>query len=374
MELTSEQNLILLLSRISLSPEAMDAAANMMAAGERSLDFNVVIKLANMNGVSPLLYRNLNNVRGVPDDVLEKLKSTYLATFGRNVRHSRENMKIIRLLREAAIDAIALKGSLFSDMVLGDLGVYPTCDIDLLVRPQDLDRARKALREAGYHEMPGLAEEDQQQGGYHFSLSNQEFVVELHWNLVMRYFDAPPDFWWEGAMKSEYDGTEITILSPERYLLYGIFRLFTHGFRPLRFLVLLSGLVEKYREQIRWNTLLSLAEDLRMMRVTLFTLKLLRDLLGVGVPQDLADKSVYGYDLLKKLVILGLFHEVKRTRARMSLFTTLLDRPQDTARVLLRRVFPNSAEIRLRYGLPAGSKKVFLYYLANPLLLILRKR
>lgn len=49
--------------------------------------------------------------------------------------HSREVLRIIRLLQEAGIEAIPLKGSLFSDVVLGDLGIYPTSDIDLLVRP-----------------------------------------------------------------------------------------------------------------------------------------------------------------------------------------------------------------------------------------------
>ena len=373
MDLSPEEQVILLLSRLNPSPEAMDAAGNIMTACGPSLDFSELVRLANMNGVSPLLYRNLKTVKGVPEKTMDALKNAYLATFSRNVHHSRETVRIIRLLQQAGIESIPVKGSLFSDMVLRDMGLYPTGDIDLLVRPSDLEKTKKGLMDAGYNESIGLGEEDFLESSYHLIVHNDACIIEIHWNLVVWFFEAPPDFWWEETLTMEYEGMELQLLSPERYLLYAIFHLFTHRFRPLKWFLLISGLADKYRVEMDWDKLLSCAEELRMTRLTLFTLKLLHDLLGADIPDHLAGRKIAGYSFLRKIILSGLFQGMTRSYVRLALFTTLLDTPSDTARVLLRRIFPPASEIRLRYHLPAGSKKVWLYYLLNPVLLFLRK-
>ena len=371
--LDPEEQLLLLLSRAWPSPDARDSVSTLLG-NSPSPDYPRLVRLADVNGVSPLLYHNLTKAGGIPEQVLSRLRNAYLVTFDRNARHCRETMRVIGLLRQEGIDAVPLKGSLFSDLVLGDMGLYPTSDLDLLVRPPDLDRAKKIVMGSGYGEVSGIDEEDQREGSYHLSLDNGTYLLELHWNLVMRYFDARPDFWWEETARKEYEGAEITLLSPERYLLYGIFRLFSHGFHPLRFFVLPAGLVNKYQDALDWDKVLCFAGDLGMKRVTVFALRLLHEFLGTDIPGEISGREVSGYRVLRQFVVSGFFGEVRRQRLRMSLFTTLLDTPLDTARVLLRRIFPPLSEVRLRYHLPAGSKKTLAYYLLNPLLLILRKR
>ena len=358
--------------RLFLSLSGTDFAEK--CAGMFSGNYDRLLELANLNQVSPIMYRNLQKVQGVPEHVMEGLNKAYLATFLQNVRHSQETMRIIGLPQMEGIEVIPLKGSLFSDIVLGDMGLYPTCDIDLLVHPRDLERAKSAIVGLGYSEGSTLAEEDRLQGSYHLSFSNNTYVVELHWNLVMRYFEAPPDFWWEDAGIIEYEGTVISVLAPEKYLLYAIFRLFSHGFIPLRFSILVSGIVGKYGGQIDWSKFLSCAGELKMNRVSLFTLKLLHELLGVDIPQEIANRRVFGYDFLKRIVMKGLFKGVKRTRLRMAFFTILMDTPLNTLRVLFRRLLPKRSELRLRYGLSPDSKKVFFYYLLNPFFLVFRRR
>jgi len=358
--------------RLFLSLSGTDFAEK--CAGMFSGNYDRLLELANLNQVSPIMYRNLQKVQGVPEHVMEGLNKAYLATFLQNVRHSQETMRIIGLPQMEGIEVIPLKGSLFSDIVLGDMGLYPTCDIDLLVHPRDLERAKSAIVGLGYSEGSTLAEEDRLQGSYHLSFSNNTYVVELHWNLVKRYFEAPPDFWWEDSALIEYEGVKLSVLSPERYLLYSIFRLFSHGFIPLRFSILVSGIVGKYGGQIDWSKFLSCAGELKMNRVSLFTLKLLHELLGVPIPQEIANRRVFGYDFLKRIVMKGLFKGVKRTRLRMAFFTILMDTPLNTLRVLFRRLLPKRSELRLRYGLSPDSKKVFFYYLLNPFFLVFRRR
>jgi hypothetical protein len=281
---------------------------------------------------------------------------------------------IITRLKEVGVEAIPLKGPVASDLIFGNPGLYPSSDLDILVKPPDLERTKRALLESGYREDSGTDERDMLRGTYHLTFQNDRYVVEVHWTLAFRYFDIPSGFWWEETGLVEYEGTEMKTLSAERYILYTVFRLYRHAFRPLRFFVLIAEIIRKYRDEIVWEKLISFAQTYKMRRLLLFTLKLLKETLGAEVPDSVAQRPLYGYRFLKRLVFSGLFHGVKRIHLRMLLYTFLQETPLDTAGVLLRRIFPSPSEIRLRYSLPPGSKKTYAYYLLNPLLMIFRKR
>jgi len=370
--LTPEEQLILLFSRVNPSPEVVAEAERILK--EQRVDLAVTTKLAAMNGVTPLLYHNLKRLDLVPQDVMERLRSACLLTLGENVRKAGEMIGIITRLKEAGVEAIPLKGPVASDVIFGSPGLYPSSDLDILVRPSDLERTKRALLEAEYREDTVTDERDMLRGTYHLTFRNDRYVLEVHWTLAFRYFDIPSGFWWEDTGVVEYEGTEMKTLSAERYILYTVFRLYRHAFRPLRFLVLIAEIIRKYQDEIVWKKLIALAHSYRMERLLLFTLRLLKETLGAGVPENIVQRPVYGYGLLRRLVLSGLFREVERIHPRMLLFTLLQKTPFDTAGVVLRRIFPPSSEIRLRYGLSAESKKVYFYYLMNPVLMVIRKR
>jgi hypothetical protein len=57
----------------------------------------------------------------------------------------------------------------------------------------------------------------------------------------------------------------------------------------------------------------------------------------------------------------------------MAVLLVLLDSPFDIFKVLLRRLFPTPAEIRLRYNIPRGSLRILPYYFLNPFLMLFKK-
>ena len=372
--LTTEEKIILLLSRLHPPAEVIENVKDLIEDKGRSLDYSILTKLASGNQVGPLLYSNLKELNLIPDDVMNRLKNSYLHTIKNNMQNAHEMMRILTLFKQRDVEVMPLKGALASEMIFGNPGLYPSLDIDILVKPSNLSKADNIVTEAGYSKSAGMKEEDLLSSHYHFLYSKGRHHLELHWNLVKRYFTIPPDFWWEDVRKIEYEGMEITTLSIERYIMYTIFRLFDHGFRPLKFFVLISEMINKYREEIDWDRLFSFSEKYKIHRVILFTLKLLNELLGAKIPEGVKKEKMYGYDRLKKIAVSGIFHEVTRQHLRMFIYTFLLDTPHDFARILIRRFFPGKGEIRLRYGLPANSKKVYAYYVLNPLLVLLKKR
>lgn len=115
-------------------------------------DFEWLIarSVAAMHGVSPLLSRVLQ-WQGPPGWVrfLEQQRSH---TAKRHARIAELLQSIDRRAREADIAALALKGPALHAMDLYAIGERPMADVDLLVRPRDLQRAVGLLKSLGYQE------------------------------------------------------------------------------------------------------------------------------------------------------------------------------------------------------------------------------
>jgi len=356
--------------------ESLDGLKADMASDQTgSVDYERLMRLLDMNGISPLAHKNGGRMPGAPEAFRRKLEHRYLSTLRANMLQQRETFNIIGALKSAGVDAIPLKGSVASEVLFDDLGAYPNADIDILVRPDEMERTATILERSGYMKGDALVDGLMDAADYHTAFSNGTYVVEVHWNLVKRYYCISPDFWWENAGSIEVQGTAVTALSAERYLLYTIFRLFSHAFRPLRFFVLVAAIVDKYHDEIDWSLLLGLADRLRMRRLVVFCLKLLHDEFGMeAVPAPIRSERLWGYAFLKEKVRSGVVQESVRIHIRMLLYLLLLDGPQDAMRAVAGRIFPHTSEIRLRYGLPAKSKLVYIYYLLNPIFLVTRKR
>jgi Uncharacterised nucleotidyltransferase len=367
-----EEEIILILSRPRPSGDARDRVRDLIMKG--SVDYERLLRLASGNGVSPFIFRNLRGDEGMPGSAVDRLKTAYYQSLKRNLGQLNETLRIICMLADAGIGTVPLKGPLASEQFFGDAGKYPSSDIDILVRPADLDRARQVLEKAGYRNEENIAWEDLRTSTYHEVLTNGGFYIELHWNLAMRYFRVDPEFWWQKTFRSVHDGLEIELLAPERYLLYLIFRAFAKGFFPLKFLVLAAGLTEVAGKDLEWDDFFAHARKLGMGRLADFILSFLCNELGVECPKKVASRRSVAFRLFRGLVLSGLFGPGRRVHLRMLLYTLLLQSPDKSMSVLIRRLFPPFGEILLRYGLPAGSKTVYLYYILNPILLATRKQ
>lgn len=372
MILSPEERLLFTLSSPTPSKTAIEEATRELSSG-KSFDFPKLLSLARRNGVLPFLYRNLVPSEVVPQEVVSSLKHCYLMTAGSNMVNSEETIRIIELLGSGGFGAIPLKGSIASEIVFGDPGLYLASDIDILVKPSDLERAKELLAKEGYV-YNETEERDLLSSHYHLILHRQGHHIELHWNLVKRYFNVPPGFWWEDTQLAQHNGKSLRMLSPERYLLYAIFRLFDHGFGPLKFLVLIAGLIGRYREEIDWPKLHAYVRRFKMERLVFFVFRLSHEILGTELPHDFLGRRILGYGFLRDTIIAGILSESSRVHVKMLLYLLLLESPPEMLRIVFGRLFPRCSEIRLRYGLQAGSKTVYFYYLLNPILLATRKQ
>jgi hypothetical protein len=365
--LSAERTIILSLSRLNPPEDVIGDVEKILATGEGRVDFEKLLRLAARNGVSPLLYENIRGLSTVPVHIKNRLRNAYLHTARENSLKLKETISILKALDKHAIPCLPLKGALASENILGNIALYPAADIDILIRPSDLNYVRSVLEEKGYN-LAGGYEREMLSTHYHLVFTKPMHTVEVHWNLVKRYFPVSPDFWWEGTSTIHLEGMELPELSLEKYVICLVFRLFSHEFDTLKFLVLVSELINRHSGRIEWDKLLAYSEKCGMRLLMLFTLNVSSDLLGAEVPEHIRGKKIYGYSVLKNTVVEGLFKERRSSMGKL-LYLLLLDTPLDILKAFMKRVFPGADELRLRYGIPGNSRKIYIYYLLNPVLL-----
>lgn len=368
--LTKEERLVLLLSRPVLSSKEIDTCRGMIRDG---VDWNIFLRKCDIARTSPIVYRNIKSL-DMPEDIEDKLRLRYLGSLRHNLLLKDELKGILSSLNKKGIDAIPLKGPIASEQIFGDIALYTGSDMDLLVRPSDIEEAKRVLIEMGYSEVGGITEEDYIKTNYHLPpYGKNGFYVELHWNLTMRYFHSSPDFWWDEVGEIEYDKERFLCLSPERYILYAIFRLFSHAFYPLKFHVLLAGLIDFYRERIDSDALSLMAKKIGMERLLGFALSMMRDFFDIDIPLRFKGDGIL-MNRIKDMILKGLFDEEPVLTRRMIIYSYLQESLKGYLSLLMRRLFPSQAEIRSRYGIKPGSKRLIFYYLMNPFYLFFGKR
>jgi hypothetical protein len=366
---------ILLLARVNPSAECIERANAFLQGG---MDWKTLYRTSLLHGVAPLIYRNLSLLKDVPADMTQRLKASYLRNAADVIRTSCELGEISEALGMGGVESMAIKGIVTADELYGDAALYPSSDIDLMIRRADAPRAVEIMKEMGYR--PEYGPDPfvlEQYGGVNFFREGVK-GVELHTVLgEKRYFAVPEDFWWEDSRKRRYERHIYNVLSREKMLLFSSIHLFGHGYAPLKFIVAMAEMLRAYEKDIRWEALLEDARRFNARRSLLLSLYLASTLLDAPLPGSVAD--MLSRRCKKERWISGkieerVFKEKSNFAFVMFLLTLLQYNIRQVACRMGRWLLPSLKEVAYRYNLPPGSKRVFLYYVFNPLLLLLWRR
>ncbi|MEC4675717.1 MAG: nucleotidyltransferase family protein [Nitrospirota bacterium] len=368
-------SLILLLSRVSPPAEIIGTAERVIKEG---IDWKRFCDLSMVHGVAPLIYKNIGSFSDLPEDVLNILKSAYFHNLRDSLSAANELAGIVAALEEEGVDVVPVKGLLMTEELYGDIGLYPSADIDILVKREDVHRAAGTMKETGYDGESGMDD---------FRLDNYQDVsfhkagkkpVEMHTSLGKpRYFNLPWDFWWEDLREKDFDGRGYKVLSPEKTLVYACMHLFGHGYSPLKFIVGVAEMLRIFSDVLRWDKLQEYSERYNIYQPMMLSLYLASKLLDAPIPPEIAGrlktlspKEEWIYKKIESYVFTG---KVRFSRI-MFLLTSLRSGLPELVTYLVSWFFPPLKEVSYRYAVPLRSKKIFLYYLLNPVLLLSKKR
>jgi putative nucleotidyltransferase-like protein len=396
--MTSEEQLILFLGRGQFPSDARRRALSLLAL---PLDWDLIVDRVLAEGVDPLFFRNLEWVRRYsvhsvccdgpetlqPENpnndinatnainaidainatnAINALKKLAKINAFRNTLLVEELVRVLKLLSEAGIPAIPLKGPALAQQLYDDPSLRTCGDLDILVPRSMVGRAVNLLRAEGYtsefssgffanlllrHDIEYALRRD----GPGFPL-----MIELHWGVLWggKAEENIADRIWADAYPTTIFGAPAYALSAEWQILVLAAHAARHHWRALKWLVDLDELYSS--SDVDWDKLDRKAKEVgweEFLRISF-----------------LACHRLFETPILEKYLVGELPDWVKLFPSSspdqndaffpVRLMQSPLDKLRYAARVLL---IPTLAELRL-VALP--SFLAFLYYPLRPLRLL----
>lgn len=284
--LRTEHALLVACTRARLDPVAA-ASVRELAGAVR--DWSVVLELGRRHRLLPLLFTHLNDVAAdiVPNAERVTLRDEFAANAAKNLALALELVAAVDLLDSQGIRALPYKGPTFAQCIYGSLAARQMKDVDILVRPADLDRTVSLLAARGFVSVTRVLPMARRLGLEHqcaLFRPSDGTIIELHVSVVPRAM-APPvtlDELWRNRLQTSMLGGTMPSPSHEDMLVILCLHGSKHQWARLEWI---CGLAELLRSKpLDWLKVLARADQWRATRMLNTGLLLAAELLNANVP------------------------------------------------------------------------------------------
>ena len=288
---TREFTLLLCLARRTMDP---DTAAKVDAATAQTVNWQALLGMALRHGTASLMYLHLKSrwPQAVPENILEQLRTTYRETAQRNLVLAGRLCGIVEQFTSRGIPVMSLKGPALGLSAYGDLSLRVSHDLDILVRREDVSRAKAVLQGQGFdleYRMTARQEARYLRSNYHLPMNRARDTVrlELHWALPRRWSSGAVDLAaaWRRPCYAAFGSQRIPVLPPAE----GLLALCLHGGMHLWDRLLhVCDVAELLRthQALDWHRTLALAAGSSSRRRLFLGLFLASEWLSAPLPDD----------------------------------------------------------------------------------------
>jgi hypothetical protein len=291
-----EVQLLLACARVALDAGRVE---HVRALLRRDLDWAWLLRAARRHATAPLLHWHLSRLApgAVPAPFGEELRQWFRDNAGRNLLLTGQLLKLLRLFADRGVRAVPFKGPTLAALAYGNLALRQFLDLDLLVLPADLPRARSILAAEGYRSRLPLA--PAQEEAYLTSIGQMPFVndgrtcmVELHARIAPRdfYFPLGLERLWPRLRPVSLGGSRVQTLAGEDLLLVLCAHGAKHQWGGLGWVCDVAELL-RVEPALNWAAVADEARSLRCERILLLGPLLAHDLLDAPVPADVLRRA-----------------------------------------------------------------------------------
>jgi hypothetical protein len=281
--------LLLACTRARLDPIAASRIRDLACAVR---DWSAVLELGRRHRLVPLLHTHLNAIAAdvLPDVVSAALREEFTANAARNLALTVELLAITALLDSHGIRALPYKGPALAQCIYGSLAARQMKDLDILLRPEDLDRVVSILAARDYAPVTPVLPAARRLGLEHqcvLTRPSDETIIELHWSVVPRAMSPPValDDLWPQRLSTALLGRMVPSPSHEDTLVILCIHGSKHQWARLEWI---CGVAELLRAKpIDWIKVLARAQQWHATRMLSTGLLLAADLLDAPVPDAL---------------------------------------------------------------------------------------
>lgn len=287
-----EKNLLIAAARSPLSYFDYDEFHNVSG---HEIDWQFVLQNSGKHGIAPLMYSMLSNLKitdGIPEDVIESLRGSYLVSLMRG-KKLYQNLAAVQVeFEKESIPVILLKGGALGLNTYADFGLRPISDLDILVKRKDLHRCRQIMEDLGFELVHGvygvIPDERNEELGCEWMYVRDSSIIELHWNLTTQLspFSIDPRVFWQNASPVEFEGIQALAMGTEDQIIHVCTHQFKHHWEHLRDLTDVALLLDKHGEDIDWSFIAARSCQQKSERCVYHTLSLANRVLGAHVPEE----------------------------------------------------------------------------------------
>ncbi|MEW6382246.1 MAG: nucleotidyltransferase family protein [bacterium] len=358
-------------------------------AGWKKVSWDRVLKLALFHDVFPSVYHHLEYIgwSDIPAEVVAKFRKEWRQHLARNIILSDELNRILGLFAGEKVKAIPLKGALLAELFYPDMTLRSFSDLDIWIRPMDIEMAGELLQQLGYEQYFHLDGSKAIENVcdilfYRCLRAGPRISVELHHRLVKTrdYPAIPEEEWWHQTQEIWINGQRYFSLAPDDMLIYLTIKIHASAYCYLKQFIDLHQLLTLWGSKLNWECIYQTAEKTGMLNNLLFVLVTLEHLFapyGISIPHAGNNHWVrsrmgpvrlhfFEHIFNRQTILRGRYGR----DLRKGLCLLLNDRMADSITSCLRVLFPSSGAICARYLTLPRSKKFYLYYCLNPFLII----
>jgi hypothetical protein len=309
-------------------------------------------------GIGPWLHVALQNHPevGLAAEFSEQFSRSHAESMIRSLANRACFKEVAEAFATEQIPVLVLKGAYLGTFVYKNPALRPMCDLDLLVREEQFEHARRLLERLGF----GISAEPLD-GDYrilqpalaHTRSKILPCAVDLHRNLSsMDYYRLPSSLVWKDAVQGELYGQPVFFLSNELNFIHIGMHTLTH-----------IGLIRDWLDLvlflrgigIDWDKLASLGGSIGVLRPLHWVFHDLKQEWGLVVPKRFADSAAaYAPARMEDRVIRDKFRYLWRFVARLQLLPSWSIR----LRYLLMRLFPAGTHVEKGSGIPRWLRHV----------------
>lgn len=334
--------------------------------------------MAYSHGIFPLVYRSLKEFQQlIPDDIFICMKQHYMDIVKQNMLMTSELIKVLKILEENNIEAISFKGPVLSQLAYGDVVSRQYCDLDILVKEENLIDLARVLSSLDYEisiKSEFLENQKLIEIGSDFSIfSKNNIHFEVHWNLFRKLINNDLNKYkiWNDKKKISLNNANINTLEINNYLLYLCIHGSKHLWERIEWVNDIQRLISNY--EIDWEYVLNQSKILKNKRFFLLGILISQSFYSNTIPSFINDeiRKDFVLDKVQNKIIsfydLKCFFQegnIKDIMKKFLLLAQLQDNSYETIKYFISSIFkPTHYDI---YFINLPKNLSYLYYITRP--------
>lgn len=208
-----------------------------------------------------------------------------LERMARSLRLQAELVAVLRLLEDADVATLVLKGIPLARRVFGSIEAREMLDNDILIHSKDVDKAVRLLRERGFEPTIERSVDDEKRSGeFRYPLARRlpdgsRTLVELHWNAFPPALNPVPEsVLWRRSEPFDLGGAHTLVFDRAMTLIHLASHYGQHRFTEEKILRDVATAWNLWHDEIDTEDLLVLAREHHLEHLLDFSLLAAQDL------------------------------------------------------------------------------------------------